>query len=134
MLPIEFTVVGTPISAQAHGSSRGKWKKRVEGAAKAAIAGGNPAFGVEISATIIYFYVGRTTLDLDNIAKPILDALTGVVYQDDGLLAQITVRKTRLFEGLGVLNPSVALAARLAGNKDFVYVRVGVGPNHSEMP
>jgi len=132
--PIDFTVVGVPISAQASGSSRGKWKKRVAGAAKAAIADGNPAFGVEISATIIYFYVGRTTLDLDNIAKPILDALTGVVYQDDGLLTQITVRKTRLFAGLRIVNPSAALAARLGGDVGFVYVRIGGAPDHSELP
>jgi Holliday junction resolvase RusA-like endonuclease len=32
-------------------------------------------------------------VDLDNLAKPVLDALKGVVFQDDGQISDMRMRK-----------------------------------------
>ena len=74
-LPFEFSVLGIPLSAQASGHSRGRWQETVRAAAEAEWESGTPPIGGEASVTIIYSYEGETDLDVDNIAKPILDAL-----------------------------------------------------------
>jgi hypothetical protein len=85
---------------------------------------------------VIYFSVGPTTIDVDNIAKPIVDALKGVVYPDDDKLTQITLRKTELTTSLRLSSPPRRLAEAIdnPSGRDFVYVRIGPGPNHSEVP
>jgi hypothetical protein len=90
----------------------------------------------ELSATVIYFHAGPTDLDIDNIAKPILDALVGTIYVDDRLVVQVLLRKTRLSAGLRIANPSSTLAVALTGlhRDDFVYVRLTDPPNHMEIP
>ena len=93
-----------------------------------------PPIGREVSATIIYFFEDETDLDVDNIAKPILDALNDFIYEDDSQVSQVTVRKTRLGRGLEIDVPSPALAKALDTGGDFVYVKVGDAPNHREVP
>ncbi len=84
--------------------------------------------------TIIFFYFQDTDLDVDNIAKPILDALVGVVYDDDQSVVQLIARKTRLAPGLDIRDASAALAEGLDADMDFVYVRVGGPPDHRIIP
>lgn len=43
----------------------------------------NQLFDGEIYARITWFHGEKTQSDVDNIVKPILDALNGVVYADD---------------------------------------------------
>ena len=84
--------------------------------------------------TIIFFYFQDTDLDVDNVAKPILDALVGVVYDDDQSVVQLIARKTRLAPGLDIHDASAALAEGLDADMDFVYVRVGSPPDHRIIP
>ena len=39
--------------------------------------------GEPLAVRITYFFWGAIDLDVDNIAKPILDALKSIVYNDD---------------------------------------------------
>lgn len=130
----DFVVAGIPASVQATRSKK-PWQARVRRAATARWPAGTPPLVQELTATIIYFYVGDTSLDVDNIAKPILDALKGIVYPDDHLITQLVVRKTKLIPGLAINNPSPELASALAQMRgDFVYVRINRAPHHSEVP
>lgn len=88
----------------------------------------------EVSAAVVFFYEGETDIDVDNIAKPVLDALTGLIYEDDLQVSQITVRKTALTGGLLIDNPPPALTAALAVGGDFIYVRIGDPPDHRIIP
>ena len=133
-LPLEFSVLGIPLSAQASSHSRGRWQETVRAAAEEDWESGTPPISGEVSVTIIYFFEGETDLDVDNIAKPILDALNGLIYEDDSQVSQVTIRKTRLGQGLEIDVPSLALASALDAGGDFVYVRVHSAPNHREMP
>lgn len=92
-----------------------------------------PALDAQISAAIVYFHVDETEIDVDNVIKPILDALKGHIYVDDRLLDQVLSRRTRL-RGLTVRNASPLLAASLAGRSDFVYVAIAAAPDHEMVP
>ncbi|HXQ67998.1 MAG TPA: RusA family crossover junction endodeoxyribonuclease [Alphaproteobacteria bacterium] len=135
MQPLEFTVAGIPISVQSSSQSRQRWKIVVRNAAEAHWPLGTPLVVDEVAAVIIYFHVGDTDLDVDNIVKPILDSLENVVYVNDRLVSQVLVRKTERAGDLEIRNPSPELTdalERLAD--DFVYIRISDGPDHGEVP
>ncbi len=44
---------------------------------------------------IWYFYL-ENSIDLDNLAKPICDALKKLVYEDDRQIVELHLRKIRL--------------------------------------
>ena len=77
--------------------------------------------------TIIYFY-DSVTLDVDNIPKPILDALKGLVYVDDEQVTDIVCRKRDLNTDVRIENPSRILSDGLAGAKQFLYIAVDEAP------
>ncbi len=58
-----------------------------------------------VSVVITYFF-DSTPLDVDNVPKPILDALKGVIYIDDSQVIDLLCRKRDLSEGLQIRNPS----------------------------
>lgn len=133
-LPFDFCVSGVPLSAQASSHSRAKWRQRVGSAAEAELTETAPPIGGEVSVVIIYFFEDETALDVDNIAKPILDALNELIYEDDSQVTQLTIRKTQLGRGIEIDVPSLALAKALDAGGDFVFVKIFGGPNHREMP
>ena len=53
--------------------------------------------------TITYFH-GSDPLDVDNIPKPILDALKGLVYSDDSHVSDLLCRKRDLSKDRGFGN------------------------------
>lgn len=90
--------------------------------------------GSELSVMIVYYYDGATDLDLDNIAKPVLDAMVGAVYVDDSQVSQLLLRKSPLLK-LAVLNDAEpSLLDAIDQGENFVYVRIGDAPNHGVMP
>lgn len=107
---------------------------RVVRSAQSRLSDDSVAIATEISAAIVFFYEGETDIDVDNIAKPVLDSLAGLAYEDDSQVSQITVRKTALAAGLAIDNPSPSLTAALAIGGDFIYVRIGEPPDHRKIP
>ncbi len=103
-------------------------------AARGAWSHAEPLIATDVSVTIVYFHFQETDLDVDNVAKPILDALVGIVYDDDQSVVQLTSRKTRLAPGLDIRAASAALAEGLDADKDFIYVRVSGPPDHRMIP
>jgi len=87
---------------------------------------------------MIYFYRGETTLDVDNIAKSLLDGLKGVVFRDDQQVSELLVRKRRLTAGLSLTGASLylldAIERMSQAGSDFVYVRANPAPDHSRIP
>jgi hypothetical protein len=92
----------------------------------------------EISVLIIYFYRGGTSLDVDNIAKSLLDGLKGVLFRDDQQVSELLIRKTQLSAGLPVTGASPylldAIERMSSSGSDFVYVRADPAPDHSRIP
>ena len=136
MTPFDFTVEGVPISAQNKkpGAVEG-WRADVRAAARAAQRTPAPISDDQIGVTIVYFHAGPAHIDIDNIIKPILDALKkGMVYWDDRQVSQVVARRTSLSPGLTIRNPSRTLAAAIDAGRDFVYVGIGPGPDHGMIP
>jgi crossover junction endodeoxyribonuclease RusA len=130
----EFVVPGIPRTIQTkRATSRDEWKQKVASQASEKLAIGTSYIQESCSATIIYFYRGSTELDVDGIAKLILDGLKQIVYDDDKIVEQILVRKTNQI-GLQLSNPPPVLADALLANDNLVYVRIDNAPNHMELP
>ena len=78
--------------------------------------------------TITHFY-DSVQLDVDNIPKPILDALKELVYLDDGQLTDVICRKRDLNIGLRIENPTDVLAEGLSRGNEFLYIVVEDAPD-----
>ena len=75
--------------------------------------------------TVTYFFTTDTGIDTDNLLKPILDALKGLVYIDDKQVTDILSRKRDLNSSLRFENPSEVLNAALeSGVQNFVHLVV----------
>jgi crossover junction endodeoxyribonuclease RusA len=134
---VEFVVLGTPSTAQtgrARAKRRAAWKEKVAAAARARWQAAPLGFGVEASVVIVYFHVDRVVADVDSIIKPILDALTGVVYMDDKQVVQVTARRTPL-SGMRIFpSGNAEVVAGLAKGDDFVWAAVRGAPAHETLP
>jgi Endodeoxyribonuclease RusA len=135
---MEFIVVGAPRSANANPRSRRRWRERVARAARESLREEDGPTAHDVAVLIIYFYQGETTLDVDNIAKSLLDGLKGVLFQDDRQVSELVVRKSRLSAGLSLTGASLylldAVERMSLEDSDFVYVRVDASPDHSNIP
>jgi crossover junction endodeoxyribonuclease RusA len=131
----EFVVHGIPRTNQTKRAvSKIDWKQKVATKAKERMMEQQPTYVYDgCSATIIYYYLGSTELDVDGISKLILDSLKQIVYDDDSVVEQIVVRKTNQI-GLQITNPPAVLAEGLLASENLVYVRIDAAPNHAELP
>ena len=78
--------------------------------------------------TITYFFEGAA-LDVDNIPKPILDALVGLVYSDDSQVSDVICRKRDRDRNLSYRNPSPTLLASLQRPEQFLHIVVTDAPS-----
>ena len=78
--------------------------------------------------TITYFYE-EASLDVDNMPKPILDALKDLVYSDDAQVTDLVCRKRNLNGDLRIENLSSVLAEGFNRGNEFLYVVVEDAPN-----
>jgi len=124
MLPIEFTFEGPPLSLQSKNKTRKRaYKSRVEAAAKNVLPQGFILITDEINIVITYYYEG-TTPDIDNIIKPIQDALIGVVYADDSQIAETRSRKREIDSSYRVRNASLPILQAFSNGSEFIHVKI----------
>ena len=131
-------VAGVPRSANANARSRRRWRERVSRAARERLQEEGELTNQDVAVLIIYFYQGETFLDVDNIAKSLLDGLKGVLFRDDQQVSELLVRKSRLSAGLSVTGATPYLLNAIERmsllGSDFVYVRADPAPDHSRIP
>ena len=125
-LPIEFVVVGTPVSHQnTTPQSRNAWKDRVRNAALASIPEGSWALAnVRLVVSMIYLPTEPMAGDLDNRIKLILDALAPTVILDDTLVDRIVAQRIDPAADATFLEPSDTLIEAMAMNDPTVYIRI----------
>jgi hypothetical protein len=140
---VEFVVDGTPRSLQ--GSSRGieAWKDVVREAARRATNDREHRVDYIDVAVRIFHYCfdwGDNDGDLDNIAKPILDAMCGEAIFNDNQVRHLTLRRTDLRQhGLTQIDGATPLLAErleraLSDEGGFVYIAVEHDAAHGRMP
>lgn len=127
--PIEFLVVGTPVSAQTkQARSRDGWKRRVREASAGALPEGHWVSAGRIAATLFFFPDQPMQGDVDNIVKLVLDALARHIYFDDRQVERVVVQKFEPQSLFPFAAPSARLADALSGQKPILYVRLSDDP------
>ena len=128
-LPFEFIIDGPPVSQQARRRERVRqWRDKVRRVAEQHWRIGALPVTEHIMLTIIYFY-DNVSMDIDNLPKPILDALKGLVYLDDTQITDVVCRKRNLNSDLRVENPSGVLAEGFSRDNEFLYIVVEDAPD-----
>ena len=125
-----------PASAQKRGKNA-RYKQDLRDAAMSQVGEAKtPVLDGELYARITYFHAEKTELDVDNIPKPILDTLIGIVYDDDHRISQCLITRVSqkdysLEEDYFLPNVYEDLTNLLAeDHKDVLYVEVGNVSSH----
>ena len=127
--PLEFVVGGTPVSLQTkRRESLDEWKERVAEASRTALPEGHFATDEPLGVTLYYFLAAAMQGDLDNIVKPILDALGGNVYIDDQQIHRILIQKFEPGSVFSFSQPTPTLGKALEQPKPALYVRLSDDP------
>lgn len=133
MFPLEFYLTEVPLSLQASGKSKERWKTTVADALNQRVEEMEAFIWLEddpVSVTIFYFPVARMTGDIDNIVKPILDALNCHAYRDDNLVERVVSQKFEPQVSWEFKSPSAQLAGALDAismadeRQPVVYIRI----------
>jgi crossover junction endodeoxyribonuclease RusA len=122
-MEFEFLIPKRPISAQTRAHGRlPAWKSYVRGEAEK-VWKDEPIIGMSLHLILVYLY-DTDPVDIDNIVKPIQDALIGLVYEDDVLITDVSAHRRR-FSRLEV-SPKYSdlLLQAILSNKECVYVKV----------
>jgi len=90
-----------------------------------------PADG-PVCITLIYLY-DEGALDVDNIVKPIMDALVGLVFPDDSLVTDAIVRRRQLRGTFDLSQVSPVLIEGFERGGAFIYVHVGDAPLQEQL-
>jgi crossover junction endodeoxyribonuclease RusA len=131
--PLEFYVSGTPISLQGSNASLERWRSTVKEAAKKRIEETTELPWLPpdpLSLIIYYFPTSMMVGDIDNIIKPIMDALKGVAYTDDHSVEKVSAQKFEPELNREFLAPSNQLTSALdlatsgEAGQPVVYVKV----------
>lgn len=126
-LPFDFTIPGPPVSQQARRPERiREWREQVKAAANQFWQDAAPVAGF-VMVTVIYFHDGKP-FDVDNIPKPILDALKGLVFGDDNQIADLICRKRNLDNLPRLLSGSAVLNRAIDNGGQFLHIAVEVAP------
>lgn len=134
----DYLVPGMPASEHSHSESRrrkdsklSKWRSEVREAIRQAIeeAVGPRKYELHIDpmrVQIIWFtenLAAKNAPDLDNITKPFLDELEGLVIAEDRLFHEVHLRKVEMNHQLEP-EPSRVFEGKAGSLTEFVYVRV----------
>ena len=126
MAPFEFIVLGPPLSLQTKNRKRLQaWKKKARAAAAGRWKKRKRTKPLTGAVTIeICYYFDRASPDVDNIIKPIQDALIGLVYVDDKQVVNASSRKRNINHAFRVRWMSAVLASGFVAGEDFLHVTV----------
>jgi len=127
LFPFEFIINETPRSLQAKPKSVQRWMALVSDAASKRVAhvveqswlDGRP-----LALSVLYFPPAPMDGDVDNIIKPIMDALNRIAYIDDRDIERVVVQKFEPDIGWSFDQPSEMLASALDAEKPVVYIRI----------
>ena len=131
-LPFEFTVDGAALSQRGDRGNLEKWRKRVKNSAIQRWHG-QPPVAEEIMVTVTCFHLPKK-FDIDNILKPILDAMSKLIYVDDKQITDLHCYKRVVRTDLEVRNPSSVLRDALGRSAQFVHIVVADAPDQGVIP
>jgi hypothetical protein len=127
LFPLEFFVAATPRALGASAASRQLWKGQLQRVAREKISESVEFLWLDmrpLAISIFYFPPAQMEGDVDNIIKPILDALVGIAYLDDRVVERVLAQKFEPDADWSFVQPSETLSAALDTEPPVVYIRV----------
>jgi Holliday junction resolvase RusA-like endonuclease len=89
----------------------------------------------ELKAVIINFYaLNEPSVDIDNMSKPILDALQGIAYVNDRQIIQAEITHARLGGAYQIGGRRLIIVNALQAQAEFVYVSIEDSENPFSLP
>jgi crossover junction endodeoxyribonuclease RusA len=133
-MPWECVILGIPVSVNTRNKvKKQRWRDAVQAAARTEWPDGEPPLTGKLTIRITYFH-DRAPLDVDNMMKPIQDALNGIVYVDDKQLTDRHSHLRDLNEPYRVRGLSRAQAEGFMADTPFIHIRIEHSPPTVELP
>lgn len=79
--------------------------------------------GTDLRLSLVYL-CDNDPADIDNIIKPIQDALVGLVYIDDNIVTDVDSHRRNLTGTFNITHLPLLLVTGIASQQECVYVRV----------
>ena len=121
VMNFEFLIPKRPLSVQAKPRKLQAWKSFVR--AEAAKNWGDTPSEGELRLMLVYL-CDESPPDIDNIIKPIQDALVGLIFADDSQIADVDCHRRFLDGGFDLTRLPSVLLSGIALQSECVYVRV----------
>jgi Holliday junction resolvase RusA-like endonuclease len=134
MTSLEFVIPQRPVSQQARRRERVReWKDFVAEHARGAVGTAHELVTSPVALRLLYLY-DEVALDVDNVLKPIHDALIGVILEDDSVVTDVEIRRRWRGAAFTLNGVSPVLAAGLELGREFVYVSLADAPPQDVLP
>ena len=125
MQPFEFLIPKRPVSLQTKSRLNLQlWKNFVREEAMRAWSIDTPPVSSPALRFSIVYLCDSSQADIDNIIKPIQDALVGLIFEDDFLVSDVDSHRRFLAEPIDVTTLPPLLQSGVASGNECVYVRV----------
>jgi crossover junction endodeoxyribonuclease RusA len=121
---VEFIVPFRPVSVQAIDRENLQEWKRYVGKLASMAWDSSPIDSGKVNVTIVFLCDNRAPIDVDNVVKPIQDAMNNVIYTDDVLVTDTDSHRRYLQQGVDLTKCPPLLIGMLVANEEAVYVRV----------
>lgn len=120
-----FTVIGRPFSMQSSNHSQRRYKELVKAAAQNSVSK-TIEIPQKIKIEIDWFAQGsQDRPDVDNIIKPIQDALKGIIFDDDSQVESVIARKHDVNSVMHFSREPLFIVEPLRqGNVEYIFVRI----------
>jgi crossover junction endodeoxyribonuclease RusA len=124
IIPFEFLIPRRPVSLQTKKRENLQaWKNFVRVEAQKVWKDSSPITKGDLQLTLVYL-CDEYPADIDNIIKPIQDALVDLVFEDDSLVSDVDSHRRFLSDPIEIKSlPSLLQRAVIIG-KECVYVKV----------
>ena len=131
----DFAITDVPRTIQTkRAKTRAGWKESVRTALAVRLQANPFAPCGPCSVNIVYFYRELSEIDVDNIAKLIIDSMVGPALIDDSLVEQVIARKTDQTQTAGIQDMADVMRPLFGSVPDFVYVAIRDRPDHGRLP
>jgi hypothetical protein len=120
----EFLLPRRPVSLQAKRLQ--PWKAYVRAEATRAWTSATPSDAEAFRLTLVYL-CNTSPVDIDNIIKPIQDALETVVYPADEFITDVDSHRRLFTDAFNLTSLPALLIQGIALQQECVYVRVQAG-------
>ena len=130
---LDVCIHGQPVSSQsANRRSLEVWKNRVRSACIAALRDGSQPIDGPVRLQVT-FYRESELGDVDNLLKPVQDALQDVAYGNDRQVSDATARRRDVNSAFKVRCMSHALARAFSDGRQFVHIEMWQDPDRETL-